>query len=143
MEYRIRDVCKELGIGNSSFYNILDNLKSSVPEDELEQYFFWRDKRFFVTEKGFEYFMSNKSEKKRKSETFNNSSSDIVIYQEHIINMQNERISFLESENKRLLEIISLKEKKEIANSSVNLLGNNNEIENRSFLNRFFGLFKH
>ena len=42
-------------------------------------------------------------------------SNDIVLYQNQIIDIYKQRIEYLENENKRLLDIISVKEQKELA----------------------------
>ena len=65
-------------------------------------------------------------------------SNDIVLYQNQIIDIYKQRIEYLENENKRLLDIISVKEQKELA-KDIKYIGDS---ETMSFWDKLFHKFK-
>lgn len=77
------------------------------------EYYFNKDNKFFITEKGFEWFKNNTDNLKANNKRQNSTNNDIVLYQSKVIEMYKDRIEYLESENKRLLDIIAFKEQKE------------------------------
>ena len=89
----------------------------------------------FFTDKGYNYIkeFKNNSKKVRQDST----QKDITIYQEQIIDIYKKRIEYLENENQRLLDIISVKEQKELA-KDMKYIGNNNV----SFWDKFFNKFR-
>jgi len=138
MEYKIADICSILGIGKSTVYKRIEILKQSIPETDWKKnkYFYFIDNRkLFFTEKGFEYIkeFKTKSDGNRK-----NISGDAIIYQNQIIEIYKQRIEYLEQENKRLLDIISVKEQKELA-KDIKYIGNGDTV---SFWDKFFNKFK-
>lgn len=115
MEYKIIDICNSLGIGKSTLYKRIEVLKKDIPEEDWKKnsYFYYTDKnKLFFTEKGFAFIRDFKT---KKDNIRQNNADYISIYQEQIINIYKERITYLENENKRLLDIISVKEQKELA----------------------------
>ena len=139
MEYRISNICSDLSIGKSTVYKRIELLKQSIPETDLKKndYFYYTEKnKLFITEKGFEYIKNFNSKKDniRQSSTIN----DITIYQNHLIEMYKNRIEYLENENKRLLDIISVKEQKELA-KDIKYIGDS---ETTSFWDKLFIKFK-
>ncbi len=140
MEYKIKDVCNYLNIGVSKFYNLKKVLDNSISEQNKTEYYYNIGRNFFITEKGFNWFKINFNTSIRND--FNNKSSNnsnnIVLYQNQIIDIYKQRIEYLENENKRLLDIISVKEKKELA-KDMKYIGNN---ERLSFWDKFFNKFK-
>lgn len=142
MEYRISNICSDLSIGKSTVYKRIELLKQSIPEMDWKRndYFYYTEKnKLFITEKGFEYIKNFNSKKDniRQSSTIN----DISIYQNHLIEMYKNRIEYLENENKRLLDIISVKEQSELA-KDVKVLGNNSNNTNNSLFSKIFSKFK-
>lgn len=142
MDYKISNICTDLGIGKSTVYKRIDILKQSIPETDWKRndYFYYTEKnKLFITEKGFEYIKNFNSKKDniRQSSTIN----DISIYQNHLIEMYKNRIEYLESENKRLLDIISVKEQRELA-KDLKVLGNNSNNTNNSLFSKIFSKFK-
>ena len=146
MEYKIKNVCNELNFGVSRFYNLKKNLDSSIPEQNRIEYYYNKGRNFYITEKGFDWFRKNSSVVvKNDIDNNKNSSNDIAIYQNQIIDIYKNqleeykrRIEYLESENKRLLDIVSFKEQKEVA-KDIKYIGNN---ETSSFWDKFLNRFK-
>ena len=147
LEYKINDICNSLNIGKSTIYKRIDIIKSIVPETEWKrnEYFYYTDNnKLFITEKGFEFIKQNKTQKTnfRQDNTNNDNirqnSNDIVLYQNQIIDIYKQRIEYLENENKRLLDIISVKEQKELA-KDIKYIGDS---EIMSFWDKLFHKFK-
>lgn len=116
MEYKIKDVCNKCNIGVSKFYNLKDVLINSIPEQNRTEYFFNNGRNFFITEKGLNWYLENSTINiKKTSSNTNTSSKKYFPISDNIISIYEKRIEYLENENKRLLDIISLKEQKEIA----------------------------
>lgn len=138
MDYKISSICSDLGIGKSTIYKRIDNLKQSIPETDWKknEYFYYTDNnKLFFTEKGYAYIRDFKT---KTNNIRQNISNDITIYQNQIIEIYKQRIEYLENENKRLLDIISVKEQKELA-KDIKYIENKNSI---SFLDKFFGRFR-
>ena len=139
MEYKIKNVCNMLNIGVSKFYNLKKVLDSSIPEQNRTEYYYNIGRNFFVTDKGFDWFKNNlnisiKNVVDKKFDISNN----VVFYQNEIIEMYKKENEYLKQENKRLLDIISVKEQKEFA-KDIKHIGNN---ENLSFWDRFLSKFR-
>lgn len=140
MDYKIDDICSTLSIGKSTIYKRLDILKEniSVNQHRNNEYFYYTENnRLFITEKGFDFIKTFKPKKK--------TNTPLSPHYEEIVSLYKSRIEYLENENKRLLDIIALKEHKEIA-KDVQLLdgsvsGSNSS--SSSFFTRFLSRFKH
>lgn len=138
MDYKISNICTDLGIGKSTVYKRIDILKQSIPETDWkknEYFYYTENNKLFFTEKGFKYI---KNFKTNTDNIRQNVSSDIDIYKSQIIEIYKQRIEYLENENKRLLDIISVKEQKELA-KDIKYIGNN---ESMSFWDKLFCKFK-
>ena len=139
MDYKISNICSDLSIGKSTIYKRIELLKKEIPEQDWkknEYFYYTENNKLFITEKGFEYIKNFNSKKDniRQSSTIN----DISIYQNHLIEMYKNRIEYLENENKRLLDIISVKEQKELA-KDIKYIDDSKSI---SFWNKLFNKFK-
>lgn len=138
MDYKISNICSVLGIGKSTIYKRIDTLKHSIPESDWKknEYFYYTgNNKLFFTEKGFAYIRNYKT---KKDNVRQSSTNDITIYQNQIIEIYKQRIEYLENENKRLLDIISVKEQKELA-KDIKYIGNS---ERMSFWDKLFNKFK-
>lgn len=145
MEYRISNICSDLSIGKSTVYKRIELLKQSIPETDWKknEYFYYTiDNKLFITEKGFEYIRNFKT---KSNNIRQSSTNEITIYQNQIIDIYKSqleeyknRIEYLESENKRLSDIILFKEQKEVA-KDIKYIGDN---ETPSFWDKFFNRFK-
>ena len=139
MEYKIKNLCNELGFGVSKFYNLKNILDNSIPEQNRIEYYYTKGRNFYITEKGYDWFKNNLDNKTKVKSNSNN--NDIVIYQNQIIEIYKQRIEYLESENKRLLDIISFKEQKELT-KDIKYIGNDNSINKNSFFSKFLNIFR-
>ena len=135
MEYKIKDLCNQLNFGVYKFYKLKDILDNSIPEQNRIEYYYNKGRNFYITEKGFEWFKNNIESTNIRQ---NSTNRDIAIYQNQIIEIYKQRIEYLENENKLLLDIISVKEQKELA-KDIKYIGNN---ETTSFWDKFFNKFK-
>ena len=139
MEYKIKNVCNELNIGVSKFYGLKKILDNSISEQNRTEYYYNVGRNFFITDKGFEWFRNNLNISiKNDFDIKSNFSNDVTIYQNQIIEIYKQRIEYLENENKRLLDIISVKEQKELA-KDIKYIGNS---EPMSLWDKLFHKFK-
>ena len=137
MDYKINDICNGLGIGKSTIYKRINALKENIQTSDWKRndYFYYINNKLFITEKGYQYISSFKNNKDNSRQ---NSFNDVTIYQNQIIDIYKQRIEYLESENKRLLDIISIKEQKELT-KDINYINNG---ETKSFLSKLFHKFR-
>ena len=135
MEYKIKDLCNQLNFGVYKFYKLKDILDNSIPEQNRIEYYYNKGRNFYITEKGFDWFKNNIESTNIRQ---NSTNSNIAIYQNQIIEIYKQRIEYLENENKRLLDIISVKEQKELA-KDIKYIGNSETI---SFWDKLFHKFK-
>ena len=141
MEYRISNICSDLSIGKSTVYKRIELLKKDIPETDWkknEYFYYTENNKLFITEKGFEYIKNFNNKDSTDNIRQNSTNNEIVIYQNQIIELYKQRIEYLENENKRLLDIISVKEQKELA-KDIKYINNN---ETTSFLDKLFNKFK-
>lgn len=141
MEYRISNICSDLSIGKSTVYKRIELLKKDIPETDWknnEYFYYTENNKLFITEKGFEYIKNFNNNNSTANVRQNSTNNEIVVYQNQIIEIYKQRIEYLESENKRLLDIISVKEQKELA-KDIKYIGNN---ENLSFWDKLIYKFK-
>lgn len=141
MEYRISDVCSDLSIGKSTIYKRIELLKKDIPKTNWknnEYFYYTENNKLFITEKGFEYIKNFNSNKSTYNVRQNSPNNEIVVYQNQIIEMYKLENEYLKQENKRLLDIISVKEQKELA-KDMKYISNN---DNVSFWDKFFSKFK-
>ena len=139
MEYRISNICSDLGIGKSTIYKRIDILKQTIPESDWKQndYFYYtEDNKLFFTDKGYSYIKEFKNNSKKVQQ--DSTQKDVALYQAQIIDIYKQRIEYLENENKRLLDIISVKEQKELA-KDIKYIGNSDTM---SFWDKLFNKFK-
>ena len=118
MEYRISNICSDLSIGKSTVYKRIELLKKDIPETDWkknEYFYYTENNKLFITEKGFEYIKNFNNKDSTDNIRQNPTNNEIVVYQNQIIEIYKQRIEYLENENKRLLDIISVKEQKELA----------------------------
>ena len=141
MEYRISNICSDLSIGKSTVYKRIELLKKDIPETDWknnEYFYYTENNKLFITEKGFEYIKNFNNNNSTANVRQNSTNNEIVVYQNQIIEIYKQRIEYLESENKRLLDIISVKEQKELA-KDIKYIGNK---ENLSYWDKLIYKFK-
>lgn len=141
MEYRISNICSDLSIGKSTVYKRIELLKKDIPETDWkknEYFYYTENNKLFITERGFEYIKNFNNKDSTDNIRQNSTNNEIVVYQNQIIEIYKQRIEYLETENKRLLDIISVKEQKELA-KDIKYIGKS---ENVSFWDKFFNRFK-
>lgn len=141
MEYRISNICSDLSIGKSTVYKRIELLKKDIPETDWknnEYFYYTENNKLFITEKGFEYIKNFNNNNSTANVRQNSTNNEIVVYQNQIIEIYKQRIEYLETENKRLLDIISFKEQKELT-KDIKYIDNNDKI---SFLDKIINKFK-
>lgn len=141
MEYRISNICSDLSIGKSTVYKRIELLKKDIPETDWkknEYFYYTENNKLFITEKGFEYIKNFNNKDSTDNIRQNPTNNEIVVYQNQIIEIYKQRIEYLENENKRLLDIISVKEQKELA-KDIKYIGKS---ENVSFWDKIIYKFK-
>ena len=141
MEYRISNICSYLSIGKSTVYKRIELLKKDIPETDWkknEYFYYTENNKLFITEKGFEYIKNFNNKDSTDNIRQNSTNNEIVVYQNQIIEIYKQRIEYLETENKRLLDIISVKEQKELA-KDIKYIGKS---ENVSFWDKLIYKFK-
>ena len=136
MENKIKSLCDDLGFGVSKFYRLKKILDNSIPEQNRTEYYYNKARNFYITQKGYNCFKNNLDSKWKVKSNFNNNA--IVVYQNQIIEIYKQRIEYLETENKRLLDIISFKEQKELT-KDIKYIDNNDKI---SFFYKIINKFK-
>lgn len=139
MDYKISNICSDLGIGKSTIYKRIEFLKKDIPETDWKNnsFFYYDNGKLFITQKGYNFI---KNFKQKSDNIRHNSTNDISIYQNQIIDIYKKRIEYLENENKRLLDIISLKEQKEIA-KDIHFIDDNSK-NKFSLFDKLFHRFK-
>lgn len=146
MEYKIRDICSSLGFGVSKYYKLKESLDNSIPEQNRMEYYYNKGRNLYFTDKGYQWFSDNFNNTNNKFVNDNKKDDNsIAVYQNQVIDIYKNqleeyknRIEYLESENKRLLDIISVKEQRELA-KDVKVLGTK---ENNNFFSRIVEKFK-
>lgn len=149
MEYKIQTICESLHIGKATVYKYMEKMKKSISADQIrdnEYFYYTSSNRLFFKEKGFNFIKSlaeNPTVKDTVRQNSTNSNNDIVLYQEKLIRSYEQRISFLEEENKKLLDIISLRDKTELAKNIEPLkVSSGEEQDGVFFWRKFFHKFK-
>ena len=84
MDYKISNICSDLGIGKSTIYKRIDILKQTIPESDWKQndYFYYTDdNKLFFTDKGYNYIKEFKNNSKNKFSSYSKyklSSSSVI-----------------------------------------------------------------
>lgn len=139
MDYKISNICAELGIGKSTVYKRMETLKQNIPETDWKKndfFYYTENNKLFFTQKGFDFIRDFNT--KKDNYRHNSTNIDISFYQNQVLDVYKKRIEYLESENKRLLDIIALREQREIA-KDMKYISNS---EKMSFLDRILNKFK-
>lgn len=138
MDYKISNICSDLSIGKSTIYKRIDMLKKDIPEKDWknnEYFYYTENNKLFITEKGFEYIKNFNAKKDNVRQ--NSMNNDITVYQNILIEMYKKENEYLKQENKRLLDIIAIKEQRDLA-KDVNTL---NSGESTSFFSKILKKF--
>lgn len=138
MVYKIKDICSYFNFGVSKFYKLKSILDNSVSEQNRAEFYYNEGRNFYITDKGFEWFKNNSKISVKKNSNNSIFSNSVEIYQNQIIELYKQRIEYLENENKRLLDIISVKEQKEFA-KDIKHISASDEV---SFWGKLFNKFK-
>lgn len=149
MEYKTQTICENLHIGKATVYKYMEEMKKGMSVDQIrnnEYFYYTSTNRLFFKEKGFNFIKSlaeNSTVKDTVRQKSTPSDKNVSLYQEKLITSYEQRISFLEEENKRLLEIIALRDKTELAKNIEPLkVSSGEEQDSGFFLRKFFHKFK-
>ena len=139
MDYKISDICTDLGVGKSTVYKRMETLKQNIPETDWKKnefFYYTENNKLFITQKGFNFIRDFST--KKDSYRHNSTNVDISFYQNQVLDVYKKRIEYLEVENKRLLDIIALREQRDVA-KEMKYISNS---ETMSFLDRILSKFK-
>ena len=134
-KYTSFELMEIFNIKKGSWYNLKKQLNLDL---YAEKVFENKKPKFLYNEQAFELLKDKFSMCFTDNKFENKSTNDITIYQNQIIEIYKQRIEYLENENKRLLDIISVKEQKEIA-KDIKYIGDS---ETMSFWDKLFHKFK-
>lgn len=134
-KYTSFELMEIFNIKKGSWYNLrkqlnLDNCAEKVIENNKPK-FLYSEEAYNILKDKFDVDIDKK----------NSSKTDIAIFQSQIIDIYKQRIEYLEIENKRLLDLIALKEQKEIA-QEVKCIDTSNNNSHFSFWDKLFNNFK-
>lgn len=128
MDYKISYICSNYHISKTTIYNKINYLKS-LPN--CNDYLYYTGRKLFITQKGLDYIISDNNISNTNVDNKNSNKNDnnmLIAFQNQIIESYKDRIKFLEEENQRLLNIISIKEQKELAKDVKKLNTGNNSL---------------
>lgn len=134
-KYTSFELMEIFNIKKGSWYNLrkklnLDNYAEKVIDNNKTK-FLYNEDAYNILRNKFDF----------DNEKQNSTKNDIAIFQSQIIDMYKQRIEYLETENKRLLDLIALKEQKEIA-QEVKCIDTSNNNSRSSFWDKLFNNFK-
>ena len=134
-KYTSYELMEMFNIKKGSWYNLKNKFNLDLYAEKIINN---NKTKYLYNEQAFEILKNNCFKTYNNDTIQNNQINDITIYQNQIIEIYKQRIEYLENENKRLLDIISVKEQKELA-KDIKYIGNN---ETTSFWDKFFNKFK-
>lgn len=135
-KYTSYELMEMFNIKKGSWYNLKNKFNLDLYAEKIINN---NKTKYLYNEQAFEILKNNCFKTYNNDTIQNNQINDITIYQNQIIEIYKQRIEYLETENKRLLDIISVKEQRELA-KDVKILGTS---ENNSFFSRIVDKFKH
>ena len=135
-KYTSYELMEMFNIKKGSWYNLKNKFNLDLYAEKIINN---NKTKYLYNEQAFEILKNNCFKTYNNDTIQNNQINDITIYQNQIIEIYKQRIEYLETENKRLLDIISVKEQRELA-KDVKILGTS---ENNSFFSRILDKFKH
>lgn len=134
-KYTSYELMKIFNIKKGSWYNLKNKFNLDLYAEKIVDN---NKTKYFYNEQAFEILKNNCSLSYANDNNIDNQINNVTIFQNQIIEIYKQRIEYLENENKRLLDIISVKEQKELA-KDVKCISNN---ETTSFWDKLFNKFK-
>ena len=134
-KYTSYELMKIFNIKKGSWYNLKKQLNLDLYSEKIIEN---NRPKFLYNEKAFDLLKDKFSFCFTDNDINNNNVNDITLYQNQIIEMYRKENEYLKQENQRLLDIISVKEQKELA-KDIKYISNN---EKTSFWYKLFYKFK-
>lgn len=122
-KYTSSELMKIFNIKKGSWYNLKNKFNLDLYAEKIIEN---NKTKYLYNEQVFEILKSNCSSSCTDCNDSNNS-SNIVVYQNQIIEMYKKENDYLKQENKRLLDIIAVKEQKELA-KDIKQIGHNETV---------------
>ena len=134
-KYTSYELMEIFNIKKGSWYNLKNKFNLDLYAEKIIDN---NKTKYLYNEQAFEILKNNCSKSYNSDNNKDSQINDISIYQNKIIEMYKQENEYLKQENKRLLDIISVKEQKELA-KDIKYIGHSDTM---SFWDKLFNKFK-